>query len=49
MGNHIVLVLAGILRREFGLVQAAYERRGLKLVAARNEKEWRSGAFGFLV
>lgn len=39
------LVLAGILRREFHEVQQACEQAGLKLVASRAEKEWRSGAF----
>jgi ribosomal protein L11 methyltransferase len=39
------LVLAGILKAEFPQVLAAYEYLGLKLVAARIEKEWRSGAF----
>ena len=42
-----ILVLAGILKREFGEVQVAFESCGLKLVAARSEKEWRSGAFSF--
>jgi ribosomal protein L11 methyltransferase len=41
------LVLAGILRMEFLQVQRAYENLGLKLVASRAEKEWRSGAFVF--
>jgi ribosomal protein L11 methyltransferase len=39
------LVLAGILRREFHEVRQACENAGLKLVASRAEKEWRSGAF----
>jgi ribosomal protein L11 methyltransferase len=39
------LVLAGILRTEFGPVQAAFESRGMKLVRRRDEKEWASGAF----
>lgn len=39
------LVLAGILWREFDLVRAAYESAGLRLVASRTEKEWRSGMF----
>lgn len=43
------LVLAGILKSEFGLVQTAFEESGLRLVAARNEKEWRSGSFRFRV
>jgi ribosomal protein L11 methyltransferase len=41
------LVLAGILKTEFGLVQLAYEQSGLKLISAKAEKEWRSGAFRF--
>lgn len=39
------LVLAGILKSEFGLVQSAFEGLGLKLIAAKVEKEWRSGSF----
>ena len=41
------LVLAGILKTEFGSVQHAYEQAGLKLFASKAEKEWRSGAFRF--
>jgi ribosomal protein L11 methyltransferase len=41
------LVLAGILKSEFGEVQKNYGELGLKLVSARSEKEWRSGAFRF--
>ncbi len=41
------LVLAGILKSEFELVQKAYESLGLKLFSAKNEKEWRSGSFRF--
>ncbi len=40
-----VLVVAGILRKEFGAVQRAYETLGWKLAASRAEGEWRSGAF----
>jgi ribosomal protein L11 methyltransferase len=40
-----ILVLAGILNSEFALVQREYERSGLRLIASRVEKEWRSGAF----
>jgi ribosomal protein L11 methyltransferase len=40
-----LLVLAGILKTEFAAVQAAYEAAGLRLVASRAEKEWRSGGF----
>jgi ribosomal protein L11 methyltransferase len=42
-----VLVVAGILENEFHLVQRAYESAGLRLVASRTEKEWRSGAFTY--
>jgi len=42
-----VLVLAGILNSEFALVQRDYERSGLRLIASRVEKEWRSGAFAW--
>ena len=48
LGPGGVLVLAGILRREFAVVRKTYERMGLKFLAGRNEKEWRSGAFGWL-
>jgi ribosomal protein L11 methyltransferase len=40
-----VLVLAGILRVEFGLVATAFKSLGLRLVASKADKEWRSGAF----
>ena len=39
------LVLAGILESQFEAVRQCYENAGCKLVAARTEKEWRSGAF----
>jgi ribosomal protein L11 methyltransferase len=39
------LVLAGILKIEFAAVQRAFEELGLKFLRARNEREWRSGAF----
>jgi len=42
-----MLVLAGILKSEFPDVQSAFENLGLRLVAAKNEKEWRSGSFRF--
>jgi len=42
------LVLAGILKKEFSEVQRAFEGLGMKCVAAKNEKEWRSGSFRFL-
>ena len=41
------LVLAGILKTEFVQVQNAFAGLGLKLIAAKSEKEWRSGAFQF--
>jgi len=40
-----VLVVAGILKREFTEVRLAYEAAGLRLVANRREKEWCSGTF----
>ena len=40
-----VLVVAGVLDREFARVWSAYEAEGLVLLASRREKEWRSGAF----
>jgi ribosomal protein L11 methyltransferase len=42
-----ILVLAGILKSEFTQVQTAFEDLGLKLVASKSEKEWRSGSFCF--
>ena len=41
------LVLAGILAVEFGEVQGAFEKLGLRLTAKRVENEWCSGAFCF--
>jgi ribosomal protein L11 methyltransferase len=43
-----VLILAGILKSEFTGVHRAYQKAGLKLLASRTEKEWRSGAYRFL-
>jgi ribosomal protein L11 methyltransferase len=40
-----ILVLAGILKSEFTQVQTAFEDLGLKLIAGKSEKEWRSGSF----
>jgi ribosomal protein L11 methyltransferase len=40
-----ILVLAGILEREFVGVKRAYESAGLRLLASRREREWRSGVF----
>lgn len=39
------LVLAGILRRQFGQVRSEFEAGGMKLIAQKREKEWQSGAF----
>lgn len=41
------LLLAGILKEQFPKVQRAYELAGLRLLASRTVKEWRSGAFCF--
>lgn len=43
-----MLVIAGILAKEFDEVQRVFENAGMKLIAARTEKEWRSGAFRFV-
>jgi ribosomal protein L11 methyltransferase len=42
-----IVVLAGILRTEFEALKKYYGRAGMKLVAARSDKEWRSGAFAW--
>src|SRR6266704_2527287 len=42
-----VLVMAGILKREFTEVRRAYEAAGMRLVTSKAEKEWRSGTFAF--
>lgn len=41
------LVLAGILATEFGVIERAYRKSGLKLVAREVKNEWCSGAFCF--
>jgi ribosomal protein L11 methyltransferase len=41
------LVLAGILKSEFTAVEKSFGELGLQLVAAKTEKEWRSGTFRF--
>jgi ribosomal protein L11 methyltransferase len=41
------LVLAGILKSEFTSVEKYFAQLNLKLVSAKTEKEWRSGAFRF--
>ena len=40
-----MLVLAGILEREFPEVRSSYEAAGLRLLTSRREREWHSGAF----
>jgi len=40
-----VLVVAGILKREFTEVRRAYEAAGLRLATSKSENEWRSGTF----
>jgi len=40
-----LLVLAGILAIEFKQVEGAFGKLGFKLVAAKTQREWRSGAF----
>jgi ribosomal protein L11 methyltransferase len=40
-----VVVVAGILKAEFPMVQRAYENAGLRLVASRIQNEWRSASF----
>jgi len=42
-----IIVLAGILRREFDKVRRAYEKAGLELIKCGVQKEWRSGTFGW--
>ena len=39
------LVLAGILKTEFGKVRSAFEALGLKLVSSKTGMEWQSGSF----
>jgi ribosomal protein L11 methyltransferase len=41
------LVLAGILKTEFSLVQAAYEGLGWMLIRTESKNEWQSAAFHF--
>jgi ribosomal protein L11 methyltransferase len=38
-----VVIVAGILKKEFHLVQRAYGEAGLSLIVSRSEKEWQSG------
>lgn len=39
------LVVAGILKSQFGDIQGAYQAAGLHLIASDRQKEWQSGAF----
>jgi ribosomal protein L11 methyltransferase len=39
------LVVAGILATQFGEVEEAYEKKGMKLVDTKTEREWQSGLF----
>jgi len=43
-----IIVLAGILNREFSQLQRAYEAAGLTLLSSQTAKEWRSGSFASL-
>jgi ribosomal protein L11 methyltransferase len=45
VGRGGAVVLAGILRTEFGEVRRAYEDEGWRLLESRADKEWRSGIF----
>jgi ribosomal protein L11 methyltransferase len=40
-----VLIVAGILKSEFHLIQRAYQQAGLRLLASQARNEWRSGTF----
>jgi ribosomal protein L11 methyltransferase len=40
-----ILVVAGILKREFNEVATAYHAAGMKLIASQAQKEWQSGTF----
>lgn len=42
-----VIVIAGILRNEFPVVQECYERAGLELIKCGEKREWRSGSFAW--
>lgn len=45
MADRSVLVLAGILDREFHLVRRSYEHAGCRLLRSRKKGEWQSGVF----
>ena len=40
-----IVIIAGILKVEFGELQEAYEAAGMRLLTSQAEKEWRSGTF----
>jgi ribosomal protein L11 methyltransferase len=40
-----IVIVAGILKTEFQIVQRAYEKSGLRLMTSQAQKEWRSGSF----
>jgi ribosomal protein L11 methyltransferase len=42
-----ILIVAGILKAEFRELWKAYEAEGLRMLASRSEKEWRSGVFAW--
>ncbi|MGO8931868.1 MAG: 50S ribosomal protein L11 methyltransferase [Limisphaerales bacterium] len=42
-----VLVIAGVLEREFAQVQRSFAAAGLRLTAGRTQNEWRCGAFSW--
>jgi ribosomal protein L11 methyltransferase len=42
-----LLVLAGILKKEFGRIRQHYQGSGLRLAAFRRRGEWHSGSFRF--
>jgi ribosomal protein L11 methyltransferase len=47
LGNDGILIVAGILRKEFAEVRRAYAQCGLRLLRSEADGEWESGAFGF--
>jgi len=42
-----ILIVAGILRTEFGSVRRAFSQAGLTLSRSQAEGEWESGVFAF--
>jgi ribosomal protein L11 methyltransferase len=47
LGRGGILIVAGILRKEFAEVRRAYAQGGLRLLGSEADGEWESGAFGF--